>query len=372
MVKNPAFLIISLLLISSFLQAETIRGMWVVRYALNSEDEIDNIISTSRELKITDLYVQVRALGQKFGYSTNINGNNPFRKLIAKAKLNGIKVHAWLNVLYVWSGDNPPIEQSHLFYKVNKTILRSANLDDIPKYVDLKEKGIEGYFIDPSEIINLLDIKVIITDLINTYDVDGIHLDYFRYPSLDYSFSPAGRTKFYLEYWFDPAKFFQDKIEYTNANEFDTYFFVERMYKTFLRNNLNKLLGTIRDYKDQINPSVELSVAVKPNLSIANERYFQDWSQWLNKNLCDRIIMMNYQIDFTSFKENVYEAINKNGKQNIIVGVSTYNQDYLAVIDRIKFISKMKMGGFSIFSYNYMNENIQYFSNMKKALFYKN
>ena len=101
------YLLFTAILLKSPIYADDVRALWVVRYALNSEAETTEIISTAKALQITDLFIQVHAIGKKFGY-TNPGQPGPFANLVKSAHQENIKVHAWLNALYIWASDSPP------------------------------------------------------------------------------------------------------------------------------------------------------------------------------------------------------------------------------------------------------------------------
>ncbi len=362
---------ILLLIILNFGYARNHTGLWVVRYALQSADEVDNILQTADQLDITDLYVQVRALGhvyynsrQTMQHAGQVNGDGVLQNLIRKAKTRGLRVHAWINVLYIWSGSAAPDSEQHLFYLAEDALVRKPGQDQIPGYGELKSAGIEGYFVDPLNRQNINQINLLIKELIEKYNVDGIHLDYLRYPELNYSFSPAGRTAFLLRYYVDPAKFYLNQNKFISERGLRSYMYVDDLYKNFLRDNIARCLTEIRDHIRMLDENVVLSVAVKPDPDIARQKYFQDWGSWLKKDLCDRVLLMNYQTDFALFKNNVSEALKANDQKRLIIGISTYNQDEAAVSQRINYVSKLSTGGYAIFSYNYLAENKTFLRNL--------
>jgi len=359
------------IIISTFSSPGTgndVRGLWVVRYALSDTNEISEIIQTAELLNLTDLYIQVRALGIPFGQDKLDSDVTNFGRLVARARGKSIRVHAWLNILYIWGGKNLPQDKTHIFYRTEKSSLRSAWDDTVTGYGNLRAKGIEGYFIHPADNANKLDLKIFISDLIKNYPVDGIHLDYFRYPSLEYSFSPMGRTRFFQKYWFDPAVILKPYTYVKDDDLTEKFSYNTKIYKHFLRQELTGFLIEIKDYISQYQSEIELSVAVKPDIQIARNDYFQDWGHWLKEGICDRVVMMNYDTVMTNFQKNLQNDLGDKNNKNIIVGISTYNQAYNAVLERIKIVSDDNKGGFSIFSYNYLKENPVYLEKLIVAL----
>jgi|GEM_PF-2033677 len=362
------FYLIIYLALTITVQAGQLRGLWVVRHAITSPTEWQSILDMAEELQITDLYVQVRALGQRYGLSSEPNQPAPLRNLIYQAKLRGIRVHAWLNVLYIWAGMDTPRESNHLFHRSQSSILRSIKDTTLPGYNQYRAQGIEGYYIDPADTQNLLDLKILIAELIHDYEVDGIHLDYIRYPGFEYSFSPSVRTHFMVTNWFDPADIYSRLSGYSRTNSAESFLFVDKLYRSVLKEKLNKLVATLFDYCNQFDKKIQFSLAVKPNRQIARDRYFQDWGNWLENNICDQVLLMNYQTDFEEFRQNIREAKKTNHESQIVVGVSTYNQDYTAVLERIRYINSTPLAGFALFSYNHLREHKDYYSKLSGAM----
>ncbi|HID40156.1 MAG TPA: hypothetical protein EYP36_11680, partial [Calditrichaeota bacterium] len=173
------------ILFTSALPAKEHRGLWVVRYALSSQKEAQRVVQTARDLHITDLYVQVYALGQAW-YPSNVavvyprlkKQNDHFAVLLTQAKRAGIRVHAWLNVFFIWANEKPPANRNHPFNRFRESILNPKEAQSLESYAWFKKQGIEGFFIDPLDQQYRQFIKDLITELVYGYGLDGIHLDY--------------------------------------------------------------------------------------------------------------------------------------------------------------------------------------------------
>ena len=143
------FIIFSLTSVNAYANSSEMRAFWVVRFALANEKDIETIVHTAYEAGITDLFVQVRALGQTY-YTSILESNapalkenfDPLQKIIEKCRLYNIRVHAWVNMFYIWSGDHPPKNENHVFYKLNHHLLR---IKALPEYNNLRREGIEGF-----------------------------------------------------------------------------------------------------------------------------------------------------------------------------------------------------------------------------------
>lgn len=334
-------------------RAEQSRALWVVRYALLQDDAVEQIMRSALLLKITDLYVQVRASGKFFFSSENpFNGNDStkalqnFLRLKDEAGRRRIKIHAWLNVLNIWSSTKKPADRGHIYYLARNSILRKWG-EPTGEMRAMRKLGIEGFFLDPADPVNLEHLHKMIRLLLTEYKVDGIHLDYFRYPSLEVSSSPALRSRFILQEYLDPQTLFlaPQTLEQSTVVNMST------KYRFFLSKSLTKLLANMRFFIHSLRRDAELSIAVKPDPLSAKTIYFQDWALWLERGLCDKVITMNYASDAQVFSANLKACSSLNAKDKIVIGISTYNQDVQGVLEKIRLV-KDKFGGYAFFSYN--------------------
>jgi uncharacterized lipoprotein YddW (UPF0748 family) len=363
-------ILILLLLLLSFSwsnSTEQLRGLWVIRYALSEQSNIDNIISTALQLKISDLYIQVRALGRnvydgqhKTGKSIGINLKN----LISKAKDSGLTVHAWINTMYVWSGRRRPSDPNHVLNNSEPAILRNVYDADIPDYKRLQSEGIEGFFVHPTDPYHLNEIKNTVSEIITRFDFDGIHFDYFRMPDIYNSFSPFGRTRYMLKELIDPVKIYIEPEKFVHERGFDSFLFSDSNYKNFLRQEFYEALKILGQHIHNFAEGITLSVAVKPDIIKARYRFFQDWEFWLKNDICDQVVLMNYTTDYEIFKRNITFAQHSGFSNRIIVGISTYNQNVSEVKRRILLINHLNFAGIALFSYNYLSKNHHYINNL--------
>jgi uncharacterized lipoprotein YddW (UPF0748 family) len=86
----------------------------------------------------------------------------------------------------------------------------------------------------------------------------------------------------------------------------------------------------------------------------------QGWDDWLNKNQCDRVLIMNYDTVTTNFVNNLENPRLNNLRNRIIVGISTYNQSEQSVFDRINWTRQYGFAGYALFSFNHLSDTPQY------------
>src|SRR5512138_3499251 len=82
-----------------------VRGLWVVRTALVSAQELDRVVDAAAEAGFNALFVQVRGRGDAFYRSSLVPRSpllepqpddfDPLARLLARAHARRLKVHAW-------------------------------------------------------------------------------------------------------------------------------------------------------------------------------------------------------------------------------------------------------------------------------------
>ena len=151
-----------------------------------------NHYSNPSDLKITDLYIHVRAFGDAL-YKSKLFPQNEkslkynfavLRWVLDISHQNGIKVHAWINP-----------------YRISTA---TENIDEInpnsPAYLWLKDENPQndknvcisgGIYLNPAESQVQQLIIDGVREVVKGYNVDGIHCDDYFYPTQSEEFDKA-------------------------------------------------------------------------------------------------------------------------------------------------------------------------------------
>ncbi len=320
-------------------------GLWVVRNSLNSQKDLQKLDEIDQRLELTDLYLQVRALGANVYEKSNQN-HFSMDDIIEFCHKRQIKVHAWINVLYVWSKQNPPADTAHTFNLEADHLMTNVD-NDTPELKLFRQKGVEGFFVDPGAFGNFNQIISLSKSLIKEHHFDGIHLDYLRYPGRGFIFSKYLRTQFMKRYYLDPIHLFKG---------FNQDISWQELYGNFLLNELNNFVENLRIELSSINNKSMLSVAVKPNLERAKTEYYQDWLNWLQKGDCDYVLMMNYSPDDYEFIRYLDNAAKTKTKDKIVCGIGAYYLDQKRLEQRMALVQKSGLKGYALFSFTTLKE----------------
>lgn len=168
---------------SSTTVAAELRGVWVTRWSYSTRADIEAIVAELDAANFNAVFFQVRGRADAFyrsslePWSADLSGTlgvdpgwDPLAEMIAVAHARGMQVHAWVNTFPAWSGDVPPEE----------SMPRHAMLAH-PEWLCPPVR--EGYrFFSPGNLEVRAHLVKVIGELEDNYDVDGIHLDFVRYP----------------------------------------------------------------------------------------------------------------------------------------------------------------------------------------------
>ena len=334
------FFICSPLIANSILEKQS--GIWVVRHNLYSKKAIDKTISTIVELGIETIYLQVRGRGYALYHSAieppspKIKDDfDPLAYFIAQAKPYNLTVHAWINTYLLWTAPKDPVDVSHLYHKhpewFEVAIKQSPYYQTRNVYLSPHLKAVNDYLL------------TLIQELIRNYDLDGIHLDYIRYLDKYCGYHKKALDQFYAIYAVLPGNLFK-----LINNEFWISF--KSMKVTGLVESINKQIK-------KNDPDIKLSVAVKPDPNLARRDFGQNWRLWLNRDIVDYVVIMNYATDHYDFIKSL-NIINKEfDSKNVYCGIALYNKNINTIIDQIKSAKKLGFDKIVLFSYDSIIEN---------------
>lgn len=353
------FCLLLFLLISVLYLCAEVRSLWVLPWNITSPQAVDRVISDALSSNQNELLVEVRyradalytpnRLGNKYynpeprSYILQNDGFDPLAYTLQQAHAHNLKVQAWVIVFNATPTARELVEQNYIF-------------NNYPHWITYNEQGNQmrsseafGYFIDPGlpEVQDyLLDV---ISDIVNGYpQLDGLHLDYIRYPSSQWGFHPISVSRF------EDTK---ENGEMISWNEWRIRQVTEFVSKCSIR-------------VKSINPNLMLSAAVFSNISEARISYAQDWYDWLKKGIVDRVYPMAYHLDYNVFSNQLDEMLYYGLEQNLVIGLRAWNANGKSlmpkdnpeynlehIIKRINRIREGKFGGIALFSHHSITQN---------------
>ena len=348
------------------------RYLWVIRDVLKSKRSIDDMVSFAIEKNINHLFVQVRGRGDSF-YESQFTSRSqilsegefdPLAYLLDTANGKGINIHAWVNVYFLWSSKSLPKDERHILHMQQQWLDTTEEWPvDVGKQLEMVavNNNSEGLFLSPNHPdVNEYLIKVF-RELITNYDIDGLHLDYIRYQDAEYGRNPYAIARFKSESGNDPGPWFLEMERSTIASP--RLIANMKRWNNFKRKAVTSLVKDTRALVDEVRPDCIISAAVKPNLYVARERYFQEWNVWLAGDYLDWVVPMNYSSKKREFARNIDvidDNFPKKYREKIIMGIALHNQTPSKASEKIKISRLRQFPRVSIFSYKIMIKDHRY------------
>jgi uncharacterized lipoprotein YddW (UPF0748 family) len=375
-----------------------VRALWVQRTSLTSPQAIETMVRSARASGFNTLIVQVRGRGDAY-YQTTIEPRasllagqpstfDPLGTTLNLAHKAGLTVHAWVNINLISSATELPADRSHLVYRHPEWLMVPRELADglatmspaSPEYVGrlarwsrAASSQIEGLYASPISTAAADHVAAVVGDLAARYPVDGVHLDYVRYPNEDFDYSLASMAAFRAEMVRrisapDRARLDEEqKLQSTTyADRFPTE------WREFRQSRLNTLVMKLRTTLKARRPDVVLSAAVLPSADDAYKERLQDWQVWLDNGLIDILCPMAYTQDAGVFKTQVKAARQVAGLHPLWVGIGAFRLSPSQTVDNILAARGLGASGIILFSYDNLaspSRGSEYLSEVARAAF---
>jgi uncharacterized lipoprotein YddW (UPF0748 family) len=356
--------------------ADETRALWVLRASLTSPDSIATLVRTAKEQGFNTLLVQVRGRGDAY-YASALEPRaadlarqpltfDPLAALLADAHASNIRVHAWIAVNLVSSAVDLPASSDHVIARHPEWLMvprpiaqQIARMDPInPGYVGTiarwtrsQLETVEGLYASPILPEAARHVRQIVDDLARRYDLDGVHLDYVRFPNAQFDYSRQAIAAFRadLSPRLAPAERAQADADAVD----DLFAYPDRFpaeWKTFRRARLTGLVAGVRQALHSVRPTAVLSAAVAPDAQEAAEDRLQDWRGWLAAGLVDAIAPMAYTQDASRFADQIAAAREIAGTHAVWAGIGAYRLAPAQSIENIQAARRLGAAGFVLFS----------------------
>ncbi len=355
-----------------------VRALWVVRTSLTSPDAVKQMIKRAVDGGFNTLIVQVRGRGDAYYRSRwepraetlaeQKESFDPLGLVIGEAHRAGLTVHAWLNTSLVANMDELPKSQNHPIYEHPEWLMvpralaaklfvmdprDPKYLAEIVSYSKGDRSQLEGLYLSPAHPAVKDHLYSIWIDVLEKYDVDGLHFDYVRYPNtgFDYSRTSLDRFRAAVEKTLGEGErrvlasiFERDPLVYVNA-------FPDR-YAQFQRDQVTEIVERIHYGVKKRKPKVVISAAVFANDDDAFNNRFQDWKLWLRHGLIDAVCPMAYTPDTDTFRKQITIAVGNASGREVWAGIGAYRIPPESSIEKIRISRELGARGFVLFSYD--------------------
>jgi uncharacterized lipoprotein YddW (UPF0748 family) len=375
MTRLCALLCIAIGVATLHAQPTPTRALWVTRTTLASPESIKQMIASADAGGFNTVLVQVRGRGDAY-YSGTVEPRaselaskpafDPLATVIEHAHASGIKVHAWVAVNLVSSSVTLPASRDHVVYRspewlmvprelaaeMKKIDLRSpAYLGRLARWTRAQSSKVEGLYTSPLHPAAQDHTATVIGEIAAKYAIDGVHLDYVRFPNDDFDYSPAAMDQFkraVLPYLTDEERREAAEREVLDPAAYPNLF--SERWNDFRRSRLTSLVIKIRTAVKASRPAALVSAAVVPDAQDAFDYKLQDWRGWIDQSLLDVIVPMAYTSEAGIFQKQIAAARAYAGSRPVWAGIGAYQLTAAQTLNHIAAARKLG-AGISLFSY---------------------
>jgi uncharacterized lipoprotein YddW (UPF0748 family) len=357
---------------------DEVRALWVTRSSLVSPESIAAMVESARAGLFNTLLVQVRARGDAYfnggveARATPLNRQHadfdPLQTVLTAAHAAGLRVHAWINVGLVASVVDLPTERTHAINRhpewlmVPRALARQMTLldpknrlylDKLARWVRAQSAEVEGLYLSPIPAGAADYVVDIVSDLAARYAVDGVHLDYARYPNDEFDFSRQALAAFASEVV--PTLPEVDQRRLARLSSTQPLAYVDALpdrWRDFRRDCLTLLVRRLSDAVRSSRPDALVTAAVHPDADDAAARRLQDWRAWLDNGSVDVVCPMAYATDVPTFTALLASARAGAGERPLWAGIGAYRLTSTQTIESILIARRAGADGIVLFSYD--------------------
>ena len=350
------------------------RALWVLcqgsQRVLEHPARRARLIEDAAALGVSDLFVQVYRGGRAWFDSSladaspfekirNETGEDPFEQLIVEAQERGMRVHAWVNVLSLSHNPDPPIVKV-LGRGAVHVDRKGRSVLDYPDYelpapdLGWYRMGTPGIYLDPAAPGVSERLSATFRELVERYPrLDGLHLDYIRHPGV-LPFVPGSRFGVGLDFGYGEASKTRFQRETGLAAPGDGPGGYHTAWDDWRREQVTRLVASIRQTTQQVQPDLALSAAV---ISYADRAYLslaQDWRLWLEQGLLDFAVPMAYTKDDRLLGYQIADFTRGEHAERIWIGLGSwlFDQSPQRAAGQLAAATDAGAAGIALFSYD--------------------
>ncbi len=327
------------------------RCLWVDSWQAGflTPQQCDRLLAHARKYRFNTLFVEVRRCADAYYRSSleprgpNIKDTefDPLQYLIPKAHEEPrIDIHAWVVVYRAWvsTRQRVPKDSLHVARRHSEWLIVNQSSD---------RNAPEGYYLDPAlpEVQNYL--VAVFRDLIAKYEIDGLHLDYVRYPGSQWGYGNRS-----LELWRETSGSTGVPSPKDPAwNEWrrnQVTALVRRTYGELATQRPGALLSAATITWGGLEMGYEKSSTMTEAL--------QDWFGWLEEGIIDFACPMNYKRGHIArqagdFSEWTRATVRAAETRSAAIGIAGWLNTTSHVIQQMGEARRTGADGVALFSY---------------------
>jgi uncharacterized lipoprotein YddW (UPF0748 family) len=294
-------------------------------------------------------------------------GWDPLADAVELAHERGIELHAWIWAFAAGNlRHNPIIFQSDTYL--------GPSLRANPDWMAYDQAGSPiplgqtKPFYDPANPDVRAYLLGLVDEIITQYDVDGLQLDYIRYPFQDpsegrsYGYGLAARRQFRRQTGVDPVDLSPQYDPWMPRAERERMRSLWEAWEAFRIEQVTSFVKETSELVRQRRPDITLSAAVFAMPEHERlQKIQQDWNTWAEEGLVDWIVLMSYAQDANRFAEMITPWVTDQdyGATLVIPGLRLLNIPVPVMMDQLQTLRDMPALGYALFATDNLDARIQ-------------
>lgn len=342
-----------------------IRAMWLDRGTIvraGSEEQLAKVFDRLAAAGINTVFFETVNAGYPI-YPSQVapqqnplvRGWDPLASGVKLAHERGMELHAWVWTFAVGNHRHNALINLPQEYP-GPVITAHPDWASYDNRGSLFPPGQGKPFLDQANPAARQYLLSLFEEIVSRYQVDGLQLDYIRYPFQDpgadrtYGYGIAARQQFRELTGVDPTSI--------KPSDRDLW----QKWTDFRTNQVDSFVANVSQRLRQKRPNLIISVAVFP-LSEHDRIYKlqQHWEVWANRGDIDLVVPMTYAQDTYRFQRLAQPWItsNKLGSALILPGIRLLNLPTLEAVDQIQLVRDLPVSGYSLFAVENLSDELQ-------------
>lgn len=290
------------------------RAVWHRSFEKNDE-QVRATVEKMKLLNVNAVYLETWYEGYCLGAKVDVDGittppaNAGYDALEGFVRIcheYGIEVHSWVHNFFVgYYYDNGNEYYNPLFKQYKDKYLLDIKGRDFFYYSANNNKFI---FLNSNDRECRDLILEIYGQLVSKYDIDGLHLDYIRYPELNYGTDDFGYNQDIIDDFSAQTGIKGDPRTFLKGSS------NEKAWIRFRCDIITDWMREVYELVRETKPALWLSAATYPDIELSKNTIAQDVSSFVERGYLDEIFSMSYGIDTPTVLASVndYVAVTKN------------------------------------------------------------
>jgi uncharacterized lipoprotein YddW (UPF0748 family) len=222
----------------------------------------------------------------------------------------------------------------------------------------LFDQNTKKAFLDPTHPEVRRYLLALLEEIATRYQVDGIQLDYIRYPFQDpstsvnqtYGYGQAARQQFKELTGYDPIRISpRDRVLWQKWTDFRIQ-------------QIDSFVASVSERLRRQRPNLILSAAVFPLPRAERlQRLQQNWEDWASRGTIDLMVPMTYALDTNGLQKLAQPVLSQSALSSALIlpAIRLLNLPDIVAIDQIQLLRDLPTGGYAVFAAENLDANLR-------------